>query len=41
MTEDEIIDGVPTPDEESEEMFEHFRLVADKGQSPIRMSSAS
>ena len=37
MTEDEIIDGVPTPDEESEEMFEHFRLVADKGQSPIRV----
>ena len=37
MTEDEIIDGLPTPDEGSEEMFEHFRLVADKGQSPIRV----
>ena len=37
MTDDEIIDGLPTPDEESEEMFEHFRLVADKGQSPIRV----
>ena len=36
VPEDMLLDS-PAADDGQEEMFEHFRLVADKGQAPLRV----